>query len=245
MAARPTSLTAAKRKFGESCLFIPLYDQNPKTYVNRPWVNHALIAINLIIFTIQYLLPASGEEMVLITMAVVPGWLNEPLIDQVPFLPDQTTLFTYAFLHADWMHVLTNMLFLWVFGDNIEDAMGHVRYLIFYLACAAAGGLAHMLADPTSTAPLVGASGAVAGVIAAYIILYPKVKVYVLARIIIPLPIPIPALWVLGLWIAMQLFFVLFPDGSATAWWAHIGGLIAGATLVFFMKRSTVNLFGR
>jgi membrane associated rhomboid family serine protease len=222
-----------------------LYDQNPKTYVNRPWVNHALIAINLIIFTIQYLLPASGEEMVLITMAVVPGWLNEPLIDQVPFLPDQTTLFTYAFLHADWMHVLTNMLFLWVFGDNIEDAMGHVRYLIFYLACAAAGGLAHMLADPTSTAPLVGASGAVAGVIAAYIILYPKVKVYVLARIIIPLPIPIPALWVLGLWIAMQLFFVLFPDGSATAWWAHIGGLIAGATLVFFMKRSTVNLFGR
>ncbi|MGJ8528895.1 rhomboid family intramembrane serine protease [Maritalea sp.] len=226
-------------------MFIPLYDQNPKIYVERPWVNQSLIIINLIIFAIQYVLPASGEGFVLVTMAVVPGWLSDPLIDQVPYLPDQTTLITYAFLHADWMHVLTNMLFLMVFGDNIEDAMGHVRYLVFYLACAAAGGLAHMLADPTSTAPLVGASGAVAGVIGAYIILFPKVRVYVLARIIIPLPLPIPALWVLGLWIAMQFFFVLFPDGSLTAWWAHLGGLMAGATLVFFLKRSTVSLFGR
>jgi len=226
-------------------LFIPLYDHNPKIYVERPWVNQTLIVLNLIFFAIQYVLPAAGEEFVLITMAVVPGWLSEPMIDQVPFLPDQTTLVTYAFLHADWMHVLSNMLFLWVFGDNIEDAMGHIRYLIFYLACAAAGGLAHMLADPASTAPLVGASGAVAGVIGAYIILFPKVRIYVLAKIVVPLPIPIPALWVLGLWIAMQIFFVLFPDGGPTAWWAHIGGVIAGATLVFFMKRSTVGLFGR
>ncbi len=226
-------------------MFIPLYDQNPKIYVERPWVNQSLIIINLFVFAIQYILPASGEDFVLVTTALVPGWLNDPLIDQVPFLPDQTTLVSYAFLHADWMHVLTNMLFLLVFGDNIEDAMGHVRYLIFYLACAAAGGLAHMLADPTSTAPLVGASGAVAGVIGAYIILYPKVRVYVLARIIIPLPLPIPALWVLGIWIAMQFFFVMFPDGGSTAWWAHLGGVVAGAILVFFLKRSSVSVFGR
>lgn len=226
-------------------MFIPLYDQNPKLYVERPWVNQSLIIINILVFALQYVLPVEAENTVLVLMAVVPSWLGDPMIDQVPLLPDQTTLVTYAFLHADWMHVLTNMLFLMVFGDNIEDAMGHFRYLLFYLCCAAAGGIAHMLAEPGSMAPLVGASGAVAGVIGAYIILYPKVRVYVLARIIIPLPLPIPALWVLGAWIAMQIFFVLLPDGSPTAWWAHIGGVIAGATLVFFMKRSTVGLFGR
>ena len=226
-------------------MFIPLYDQNPKIYVERPWVNQSLIVINLIVFAIQYVLPVAAENFILVVLAVVPGWLGDPMIDQVPFLPDQTTLVTYAFLHADWMHVLSNMLFLFVFGDNIEDAMGHIRYLIFYLCCAAAGGFAHMLADPASTVPLVGASGAVAGVIAAYILLYPKVRIFVLMRIIVPLPIPIPALYVLGLWVALQIFFVMFPDDGSVAWWAHIGGLIAGATLVFFMKRSTVMMFGR
>ena len=225
-------------------MFIPLYDQNPKEYVERPWVNQSLIIINLIIFGIQYLLPVAGENFLLVTMALIPGWLGDPFIDQVPFIPDQTTLVTYSFLHADWMHVLSNMLFLLVFGDNIEDAMGHFRYFIFYLFCAAAGGLAHMLADPASTIPLVGASGAVAGVIGAYIILYPKVRVYVLARIIIPLPLPIPALYVLGFWVAMQLFFAFFAGEDSVAWWAHIGGAIAGATLVFFLKRSSVRLFG-
>jgi len=226
-------------------MFIPLFDHNPKKYVERPWVNQSLIVITFVFFGIQFILPNAGEEFMLITMAVVPGWLSEPLIDQVPFLPDETTLVTYAFLHADFMHIFGNMIFLFVFGDNIEDAMGHFRYLIFYFACAIGGGLAHSLVEPMSTAPLVGASGAVAGVIAAYVILYPKVWVYVLARVFIPIPMRVPAIAALGLWIGLQVFYVLFPDNGSTAWWAHIGGIVVGATLVVIFKRQSVSLFGR
>jgi membrane associated rhomboid family serine protease len=156
-------------------------------------------------------------------------------------IPESLTFITYMFLHGGWMHLIGNMLFLWVFGDNVEDAMGHGRFLVFYLLCGAAGGLAHALASPTSEAPLIGASAAVAGTLAAYLILHPRVKLWVLflGRI----PLKLSAMWVIGAWIAFQFFNVFVALDQETSYWAHIGGLAAGAVLIPFMRRPDVPLF--
>ena len=145
------------------------------------------------------------------------------------------------FLHGGWMHLIGNMLFLWVFGDNVEDAMGHGRFLVFYLLCGAAGGLAHAFAAPTSEAPLIGASAAVAGTLSAYLILHPRVKLWVLflGRI----PLKLSAMWVIGAWIAFQFFNLFVALDEETSYWAHIGGLVAGAVLIPFMRRPDVPLF--
>ncbi|MGH1349341.1 MAG: rhomboid family intramembrane serine protease [Methyloligellaceae bacterium] len=160
-------------------------------------------------------------------------------------IPEGWTLLSYMFLHASIWHLLGNMAFLWVFGDNVEDAMGHFRFLIFYLLCGVFAGLAHSLYNPLSQSPLIGASGAVSGVIAAYLILHPNIRVWVLAFWRIPLPLP--AGLVLGFWIGMQfVFFYLQHTGqvlSNTAWVAHVGGLVAGAVLIVFMKRRGWKLF--
>jgi membrane associated rhomboid family serine protease len=156
-------------------------------------------------------------------------------------IPEALTLITYQFLHGSPLHLIGNMLFLWVFGDNIEDAMGHVRFLVFYLLCGVAGGLAHAVMTPASDIPLIGASGAVAGVISAYLILHPRVRVWVLAFRFIPLKIS--AAWALGAWIATQFVMLAIPDETPVAWWAHIGGILAGAFLIVFMRRPGVPLF--
>ncbi len=159
-------------------------------------------------------------------------------------MPDQVTFVTYAFLHGDWLHLLSNMLFLWIFGDNIEDALGHAKFLAFYLACAVLAGLVHVAFNAESYGPLIGASGAVAGVMGAYILLYPHARVYVLFKIVIPIPLPLPAMWMLGVWIATQLFYAFAAADEPIAWWAHIGGVIAGAILVVPLKRKEVPLLG-
>jgi membrane associated rhomboid family serine protease len=144
------------------------------------------------------------------------------------------------------MHLLGNMLFLWVFGDNVEDAMGHVRFLAFYLACGIAAALFHAFMMPTSGDALIGASGAISGVVVAYLMLHPRVGVWVLALKFFPLRIS--AAWVLGAWIAFQFVMALIPRADAeiaTAWWAHIGGIIAGALLMPLVRRRGVALFGR
>jgi membrane associated rhomboid family serine protease len=158
-------------------------------------------------------------------------------------VPESLTLVTYQFLHGDIFHLLSNMLFLWVFGDNVEDAMGHLKFLAFYLLCGVAGGLTHAALTPTPSAPLVGASGAVAGVIAAYLMLHPRVRVWVLAFRFIPLRIP--AAWVLGIWVVTQFIMILLPEIGPVAWWAHIGGMVAGAILILFLRRPGVALFDR
>jgi membrane associated rhomboid family serine protease len=158
-------------------------------------------------------------------------------------VPEGLTLVTYQFLHSDILHLLSNMLFLWVFGDNVEDAMGHLKFIVFYLACGVAGGLAHAWMLPGSSLPLIGASGAVAGVIAAYLILHPRVRVWVLAFRLIPLRIS--AAWVLGVWAATQIVMVALAPFDQVAWWAHVGGMAAGAVLIVFLRRPGVALFDR
>ena len=175
---------------------------------------------------------------------MIPLVVRDIIPQPLPWVPDLVPLITYAFLHGDWMHLLSNMLFLFIFGDNIEDALGHFRYFVFYLACAILAAGAHMLFNLDSNGPLIGASGAVAGVLGAYVVLYPHARVFVLARIVIPIPLPVPAFWFLGFWIGTQVFFAFFSGGGVVAWWAHIGGVLAGALLAIVLKRREIPLFG-
>jgi membrane associated rhomboid family serine protease len=229
-------------------VFIPLSDDNPLRSIKFQWVTVALIAANVAAFAWQSVGPG---QTIAASFAVVPSELLQVGIIGGPArgpydtvaVPEGYTLLTYMFLHGDILHLLSNMLFLWVFGDNVEDAMGHIKFLIFYIACGIAGGLAHSLALPSSKLPLIGASGAVAGVIAAYLILHPRVMVWVLAFRFIPLRIS--AAWVLGVWVVTQLVMVLLSQADQVAWWAHIGGMVAGAILIIFMRRPGVPLFDR
>ena len=229
-------------------VFIPLSDDNPLRSIRFQWVTVGLIAANVFAFIWQ---TAGLGETTAASFALIPSELFQVKIfggpAHGPFdtlsVPEGYTLLTYMFLHGDIIHLSSNMLFLWVFGDNVEDAMGHIKYLAFYLICGIAAGLAHAFMLPTSKLPLVGASGAVAGVIGAYLVLHPRVMVWVLAFRFIPLRIS--AAWVLGVWVATQLVMVLVNQSDQVAWWAHIGGVAAGAILVLFMRRPGVPLFDR
>lgn len=227
-------------------MFIPVYDSNPVRHIKRAYVTYGIIALNLVVFLIQ-LAHGSGLEFdeFALNFAAVPAYfLQSAAPDRLPWLPDGFTLVTYAFFHADWLHLGSNMLFLWVFGDNIEDALGHVKYALFYAACAVLSGLVFIVFAMGTYTWLIGASGAVAGVMGAYIVLYPHARLIVLLGVTIPVPLPIPALWMLGLWAALQVFYLVIGDTSPVAWSAHIGGLIAGAALCVPLKRRDVPLFG-
>lgn len=229
-------------------MFIPLRDDNALKSIPFQYVTISLIVVNVLV----YVLEISGiPDEALRSFAVTPRVLmagslfSTPLPTSAEAVPvvEGATLFTYMFLHADIFHLLGNMLFLWVFGDNVEDAMGHAKFLFFYLACGVFAALFHSWMLPDSDLPLIGASGAVAGVIAAYLMLHPRVGVWVLAFKVIPLRIS--AGLVLGLWVILQVVMVAVSDAGPTAWWAHIGGLLAGAALILVLRRPGVPLFDR
>lgn len=205
-----------------------------------------LIAINIAVY---FLLDLTGfDRFAAIALGHVPSVSNDlrVLPPEMGLLPDSwygATAVTAAFLHADLWHLAGNMLFLWTFGDNVEDAMGHLRFLIFYLACAFAASWFHAFSFPTSDAPLIGASGAAAGVVGAYLMLHPKMKIWGLffGRI----PLKLPAVWVLTGWIGFQIIMYLVDSGNQISWAAHVGGAFAGVVLVGLMKRRSVPLFDR
>lgn len=224
-------------------VFLPLKDDNPLRVISFQYMTITLIVINVLVFLWQ----SSAGEKALIDIAVNAGVIPNSLLGttKLPpgfgFLPPEGTLITYMFLHGDWWHLIGNMLFLWVFGDNIEDAMGSIRFLFFYLLCGIAAGLAHAYANIGSDAPLIGASGATSGIVGAYLVLYPRVRMWVLAFMRIPLKIP--AYWVILAFIATQVFFILSAIEDNTAWWAHLGGLAAGMVLVIGFRRPGTRLF--
>lgn len=232
-------------------MFVPLHDTNPLKKIRFQYVTVGLIALNVAIYMIfqtGWFIPLADEDVT--AFAVVPAKLLASAGGGTAFfangavlVPERLTLVTYMFLHGGWLHLIGNMLFLWVFGDNIEDAMGHIRFIMFYLMCGIFAAMLHAYMLPHSDLPLIGASGAVAGVIAAYLILHPKVKVWVLA--LWRIPIKITAAWALGIWIAAQFVSLLFESEEAIAWWAHVGGLVSGAVLILFMRRRGVVLFDR
>ena len=225
-------------------MFVPLHDENSLKSIRFQFVTLAIIALNVIVYLFE---STRLEDVAIAGFAIIPRELFDtsllpiPTEPAGPMFPERLTLLTYMFFHGDILHLAGNMLFLWVFGDNVEDAMGHLKFLVFYLACGVFGGLVHAWIEPSSEVPLIGASGAVAGVIAAYLMLHPRVSVWVLAFKVIPLRIT--AGLVLGLWVVLQIVMVAMPDLGPVAWWAHIGGLMAGAVLIVFMRRPGVPLF--
>jgi membrane associated rhomboid family serine protease len=227
-------------------MFIPLSDDNPLEHVIRPWVTWGLIATNVFVFVVfQSGVLVNADQAAIVGLGVIPSVFHDMKVlpEDYALVPDSVTLVSYMFLHGGWLHLIGNMLFLWVFGDNVEDAMGHVKFLAFYLLCGIAGGLTHALMMPTSDAPLIGASGAVAGLIAAYLMLHPQVRLWVL--VLMRIPLRLPAVWVLGAWALFQVYHVAVSTDDGTGWWAHVGGFVAGALLVLVMRRPGVPLFDR
>jgi membrane associated rhomboid family serine protease len=225
-------------------MFIPLYDDNPNDPKFFPYVTRGLVVINVFIFVfLQSPIFHDDPQLIVTSFGIVPASVGFGIDTAAVALPFPVTFLTYMFLHGGWMHLIGNMLFLWVFGDNVEHAMGRLRFLIFYLACGAAGGAAHYLSVPDSTAPLIGASAAIAGIVAAYLMLFPNVKVWIL--LLLRIPLKLSAKWVLGAWILFQFVNLFASTDPQTAWWAHIGGLIAGAVLVVFLRRPDVPLFAK
>jgi len=224
--------------------FIPLFDRNPRVFLTYPWVTWGLIVACTYIFIQQagisperWLASAYGYGIVPALLSgeavLPPGWTAPTSI---------VTLITYQFLHGSWMHLFGNMLFLFVFGDNVEDAMGHLKFLAFYLICGIAAALIHVAAFPGSPVPVVGASGAVSGVLGAYLMLHPRAPVLVP---IIIFPFFFPAWVLLIFWFAFQLVGASGGEGAeGIAWWAHIGGFLTGVVLIIFFRRRTVPLFG-
>ncbi len=225
--------------------FIPIHDANPLKHIARPWVAWGIIVANVVVFGLQFAGTFGHVEEVILSYGLIPSTLFD-IVERpanLAVVPDSFTIITSAFLHADIWHLGGNMVFLWVFADNIEDALGHLRFLLFYLLCAAGGSLLLVLSDPASQIPTIGASGAVSGVVAAYFLLHPTVRVWVLlfARI----PLRLSALWLLGGWLAFQVYAVVTGGDEGVAWIAHIGGAVAGALLVMVMRRPGVPLFDR
>jgi len=208
-------------------VFIPLKDLNPRR--SYPIINTTLILLNVLVFLYQYTLPPYAFKAFMIANATVPArfpaWLSGHASFEVAFLP----LVTSMFLHSGIMHIAGNMLFLWIFGDNVEDFYGHFTYLVFYLVCGIGSGLLHVLFNLNSAVPALGASGAISGVMGAYALLYPRSRILTLVFIFL---VPIPAVIILGYWFILQFLSAFSSLGAVAsggvAWWAHVGGFLLG-----------------
>lgn len=212
----------------------PIRDHNPSR--RTPYVTYAIIAINVIVF-ISYAAVLNDDmrmASILGDFALVPAELSR---GEEPY-----TLLTSMFMHGGWMHLFGNMLFLWIFGDNLEDSFGHIGFLVFYLICGIMADVAHILPDPQSSVPLVGASGAIAGVMGGYLLLFPKARVDVLLIFIVFFRVFSLSAWIVLLaWLGIQVFsgFGSSTVGGGVAYWAHVGGFVAGVifTLPYFLRK--------
>jgi membrane associated rhomboid family serine protease len=224
-------------------IFTPLHDRNPLRIIPFQRVTLSIIALCCSLFLAQRLLPVPEAQSLIHGLGLVPATVfgGSQIPAEQPRVPAELTLLTAAFVHSSWVHLIGNMLFLWVFGDNVEDSMGHMRFAVFYVLCAATAGLAHVLSDPDSADMLVGASGAIAGVLGAYLVLHPRVKV--VALLFHRVPVLLPTYLLIGGWLLAQLASVSWGSRQPVAWWAHIGGFVAGAILIVPFRYKHVPLF--
>lgn len=227
-------------------MFFPFKDDNPHTIT--PYVNYSVIAACVIVYLWQFSLGPQGGQVAVYVFGFTPGMLfgDAQLDPRLPQVSQTLTIFSSMFMHGGFMHLGGNMLYLWIFGDNIEASLGHVRYLAFYLVCGVIAALSHGLAAPLTDIPMVGASGAVSGILGAYLVLHPRANIRVFVVLIVFFTvINLPAFIVLGFWFGGQLLSSATADPSApgVAFIAHIGGFVAGALLVFFFKKKGVRLF--
>jgi len=222
---------------------IPLHDDNPTR--RFAFVTATFIIANILVFLYEVTLPSEAHLTAFFAdFALTPAAVSAP-----GSVTAYGTIFTSMFLHGGWLHLIGNMLYLWIFGNNIEDAVGHVKFIFFYLLCGIAAAAMQVLINPDSTVPMVGASGAVSGVLGAYLVLYPRARVLVVIPIIIFLKfLRVPAVVLLVFWFGMQLLSGWATLGAQTtgggvAFWAHIGGFAAGLVLIPLFKQRRVRLF--
>jgi len=221
----------------------PLRDTIPsRTF---PFVTISIIIFNFLIFFYELSLGSTLNEFFK-SYGIIPAeFLNINIKNPFQIVSLTLPLFSSTFLHGGWMHIIGNMWYLWIFGDNIEDRTGHFRFLIFYILCGMLAGITHILMNSHSSIPTVGASGAIAGVMGAYFLLFPRAKILTLVFLFIFIQIiEIPAVFFLGFWILFQFIsgsmsVGLTENSAGVAWWAHIGGFLIGLVLVMFFKKRT------
>ena len=225
---------------------IPLRDDNPTEIT--PVVTVALIVSCSMVFLYEISLSIPRSEAFVYMFGAIPAVVlgHAQLPPELVILPAYGTLFSSMFLHGGWMHLIGNMLYLWIFGNNIEDVMGHAKFVLFYLICGVLAAFSHALVDPESTIPMVGASGAISGILGGYLLLYPHARVLVLVPYGFIGTFNVPAAIVLGLWFLMQVLsggMSLGNQGGGVAFFAHIGGFLAGMILIGFFKHPHVRFF--
>jgi membrane associated rhomboid family serine protease len=225
---------------------IPLHDDTPTQ--STPFVTFALIISCVLVFLYEVRLPEPVAEAFIYRYGAIPAVVfGRSSLPIEPAIPAYLTILTSMFLHGGWMHLIGNMLYLWIFGNNVEDVMGPVKFTIFYITCGVLAAFSHALIDPSSGLPMVGASGAISGVLGAYLLLFPRAQVLVLLPLgIVSRVMYVPAALVLGLWFVMQLLsgsISLGQTGGGVAFFAHIGGFLAGMALIGLFKRPDVPFF--
>lgn len=215
-------------------MFIPLKDENPTQ--RFPVVTVILISLNILIFLYQIFSP-QGLQYFVYRMGAIPYEITHfTTIAHLPRIFPPLTLLTSLFLHGSFLHLFGNMLYLWIFGNNIEDFLGPVRFILFYLLSGLGASLIHIVFHPSSTIPMIGASGAIAGILGAYFLLYPAARVITLVFVWI---LPVPAFFILGIWFIAQVMNIGI--GGGVAWFAHIGGFLIGVALIrIYLKRRRV-----
>jgi membrane associated rhomboid family serine protease len=225
---------------------IPLKDDNAPA--RKPVVTMAMIAACSAVFLWQQSLDFAAQRRVVDALGAIPAVLltDARLPPDLTWIPRYAAPFTSIFLHGGWLHLLGNMLYLWIYGDNVEDCLGHVRYLVFFLLCGAAAVALQALSEPQSAYPIIGASGAISGVLGAYLLFFPRAKV--LTLVLLPFfftTLRLPAMLLLLLWFAVQLVsdLAVHDGGAGVAFRAHIGGFLVGMMLVPLLKRRDVALF--
>ena len=228
----------------------PIRDDNP--HFLTPYATFGLIAANVLMWIfVQGLGTEPALSSSICRLGFIPAELLQlvPAGTSVPLGPDTVctlggtswyTPLTSMFMHGGWMHIIGNMWFLWIFGNNVEDSMGHVRFVVFYLLCGLAAAALQAVASPASTLPMVGASGAIGGVMGAYVVLYPRVRVHMLLFLgFYVTTFAVPAYFMIGYWFVIQILsgvLSIGADGGGVAFWAHVGGFVAGALLVFVFR---------
>lgn len=237
----PTEGSRATGKGSSGMASIPV--QGSVRPARRPWVAWGLIAVNVVVyFVVEAGTAGAARDSAVNAYGLSPAVLTGTDASRSA-VPDALTLVTYSFLHADFWHLAANMAFLWALAGDVEDALGHWRFLAFYLLCAVGAGVVFVLANPAMAGPLIGASGAIAGTISAHLLLHPHVAIW--ARAGGRIPVRLSAAHALGLWIVFQVAALVFAPRSNVAWWSHIGGLACGALLALVMRPRDTPLLPR
>ncbi len=218
--------------------FFPISDVNATK--NKPIISWIILICCVVIFIYQKNFDYHFEQKIILTFGMIPSVLFEikQLPDELAIIPSYMTLISSMFLHGGWMHLIGNMAYLYIFGDNIEDELGKIKFTIFYIFCGTFAALCQALIDINSEIPMIGASGAISGILGAYIILFPKkdIKVFFWFFIFIKI-FRIPAMYVIGFWILIQFFSLNYSEESNIAYMAHIGGFIAGIIFIFIFRK--------